>query len=869
LNARGLPLLGILLVCFGSRCALSSALADSTPISGNNKPWVSFSDLPIRLPDSSVGAFVGGFQDRLIIFGGRNVSSGTFDEAIYFRDHRSNSASPWQSFKTREARAFGCSAIWMDGLICIGGMDANGPSRSVTRIFFAGGAIHEEPMPQLPFPLVAAGAAVLNDSLFIFGGARGPARRELSGELLKLDLNSPNSGWTRLATLPAEPRFMSTVCAQGGQINIFGGYRRDPASSAFIPTADAWAYRPTPVDGTKITGWIWLAPIPFPLAGAAAWPTGQSNVMLCGGASTGGYFTPLIAGIPRGLNHQLLAYNTVTDSFADVGTWDRPLFGSTPVSWDSRTILVNGRDETGAASNPIEMNLQNQVRRLSYLDYGAIAVYFALFAAVGALFARKQTSSDNFALGGRSVKWWLAGISLYATGTSAISYMAIPAQTFSTNIIWWVLPVPLAALALLPQAYLVVPLIRRLNVTSTYEYLERRFNPALRLLASAQCIVFQIAGRMAVVMLLPAFAISAVTGISLLAAVLIMGSITTIYTAIGGIDAVIWTDAIQTILTIGGPLLALVIIFTSFDGHPTEVFSIAARYSKFKLFLFDWNFTLPVFWIAVISTIFSIVGFAGDQTMVQRVLCTSSAREARRATLTLFVFVAIGATLFHFLGIAAFSYFHAHPNELDPKMFNDQIVPLFIVQKMPIGIAGLIIASIFGASMSTLSGTINSVATLVSEDFYRRINPAATDRRRLRVMKITSYVVGILSTSIACYMAMSSFRSVFETWNKLIALLGGGFVGVFTLGMFTTRANAGGAIFGAVFSVLFTLFIREFTPLHWTLYAPAAIGSCVIVGYLASFLFPPTSKNLEGLTVYTARPARATAGSETLIPVPA
>ncbi len=652
MKIRALLPLSLLLVCFGSRSALSSAIGDSTKISGNSRPWVSFSDLPIHLPDSSIGGFVGGFQDELIVSGGR-------DDAIYFRDRRSNDTSPWQSFKARDARALGCSAIWKENLICIGGLDAKGPSRSVTRIFFADGAAHEEPMPELPFPLVGAGAAVMNDSLFVFGGARGPSGGDLSGELLKLDLDSPNAGWTTQATLPAEGRFMATVCAEGGQINIFGGCHRDSPSGDFTPSDDAWAYRTVPVDGTRVTGWVRLAAIPFPVAGAAAWPTGQSNIMVCGGASAGGSFTQLTTGIPRGLNHQLLAYNTVTDSFANVGTWERPLFGATQVSWDSRVVLAGGRDETGAASNLIEMKLQSQVRRLSYLDYGAIAVYFALFTLVGALFARKQTSSDTFALGGRSVKWWLAGISLYATGTSAISYMAIPAQTFSTNIIWWILPVPLAALALLPQAYLVIPLIRRLNVTSTYEYLERRFNPALRLLASAQCIVFQIAGRMAVVMLLPAMAISAVTGISLLAAVLIMGVITTIYTAIGGIDAVIWTDAIQTILTIGGPLLALVIIFTSFDGHPTEVFTIAAKYSKFKLFLFDWNFTLPVFWIAVISTIFSVVGFAGDQTMVQRVLCTSSVREARRATLTLFVFVAIGATLFHFLGIAAFSYFRA------------------------------------------------------------------------------------------------------------------------------------------------------------------------------------------------------------------
>jgi len=866
LKSRGLMLLDFLLVGFLAAYASSTALADPTP--PNLKSWVLFSHQSITLPSPVVGAFIGASEDCLIVFGGRPFSSDSSYDSIFLPKDASPGISGWHTFTAQHLRSFGCSVTWNNGLICIGGLDAAGPSRGVTRLVYADGAVHEESMPDLPFPLVAAGAAVLDDSLYVFGGARSADGIDLSAELLSLSLNSQNSGWTRLATLPAAPRFMAVTCAQGGQINIFGGYVRDHASAAFVPSAQSWCYRPTPIDGTKITGWVRLAPLPFPLAGTATWATGQANIILCGGATAGGNFKSLLTANLSALNHQLLAYNTITDAFADVGAWDRPLVAATPVVWNWRTILVGGRDSDGPNMNLVELQIQSQVRRLSYLDYTAIVIYFALFTAIGAFFARRQTSSENFALGGRNVSWWLAGISLYATGTSAISYMAIPAQTYSTNLIWWVLPVPLAALALIPQAYLVVPLIRRLNVTSTYEYLEQRFNSPLRLMASAQCIIFQIAGRMAIVMLLPAMAISAVTGINLPAEVIIMGVIATMYTAVGGIDAVIWTDAIQTILTIGGPILALFIIFASFHGHPTEVFSIAANYSKFKLFLFDWNFTLPVFWIAVIATIFSIVGFAGDQTLVQRVLATPNVREARRATVTVFIIVIIGSSMFHFLGIAAFSYFHAHPTELDPKMANDQIVPLFIVQKMPIGIAGLIIASIFGASMSTLSGTINSVATLTSEDFYRRVKPAASDYQRLRVMKITSYIAGFLSTSIACYMAMSNFRSVFETWNRLIALLGGGFVGVFTLGMFTTRATSGGAIVGAVFSVLFTLCIREFTPFHWTLYAPAAIGSCVIVGYLASFIFPASARDLEGLTVYTTRRVEAASANDHLVPVP-
>jgi SSS family transporter len=718
----------------------------------------------------------------------------------------------------------GSAAAWNNHIIRLGAPDPNFPSATVMELDLNHNS-NEIRLPDLPIATTFAKSTILGDTLYVFSN---------DNNLFALNLISNDQHWSTLPQLPAQIRHNSTIAAQDGQINIFGGTLTSGES-----TTEAWAYRSTPRDGTKITSWIRLQDVDASIAGSVAIPSGQTHILLLE-IQTG----------------TIAAYDTVTDSYANAGVSSFRSDCPIALALDSSWVLFDPTKIHAFQIEPLSV-----VRHLSVIDYTAIAVYFALFTGVGVFFARKQTSSENFALGGRNVKWWLAGISLYATGTSAISYMAIPALTYSSNILWWILPVPLAALALIPQAYLVIPLIRRLNLTSTYEYLERRFNCTLRLLASAQCIIFQVAGRMAVVILLPAMAISAVTGISLLAAVLVIGAVTTIYTAVGGIDAVIWTDAIQTILTIGGPLLALALVFFSFN-HPAEVFTIDAKYSKFNLFLFDWNFTLPVFWIFIISTFFSVVGFAGDQTMVQRVLATPSDRAARGATLTLFVFVAIGATLFHFLGIVLFAYFHAHPQMLDPNMSNDQVVPLFIVQKMPIGVAGLLIASIFGASMSTLSGTINSVATLVVEDFYRRLRPRATDRRRLRLMKITSYAVGILATAIAAYLAMTNVRSMFETWSKLIALLGGGFVGVFTLGMFTRRANSAGAISGAIFSVLFTLLIRQYTQLHWTLYAPAAIGSCVIIGYATSLVFPAPVANLQGLTVYTAKT------QQSLIPEP-
>jgi Na+/proline symporter len=184
-------------------------------------------------------------------------------------------------------------------------------------------------------------------------------------------------------------------------------------------------------------------------------------------------------------------------------------------------------------------------------------------------------------------------------------------------------------------------------------------------------------------------------------------------------------------------------------------------------------------------------------------------------------------------------------------MTNDRVVPLFVVQVMPIGVAGLLIAGIFAASMSCLSGTINSAATLMVQDFYLRWRPHSTDQVRLRLMKILSYVVGSIATGVAAWLAEMPMRSLMETWTTIASLCGAGFVGVYTLGMFSRRANGAGALIGAISSVIVTILIKEYTPLHWTLYTPLAVVTCMVVGYVASLLSPSPRRNLDGLTAFT------------------
>jgi SSS family transporter len=513
--------------------------------------------------------------------------------------------------------------------------------------------------------------------------------------------------------------------------------------------------------------------------------------------------------------------------------------------------VLAGGSELGRPVNSFQrLVIHPVIRGLHVVDYIVIVGYILLITAIGLTFSRKQKSTLEFSLGGRGAPWWVAALSLYATATSSISLMAVPALTYATNLVWLFQPI-ISIVVLIPQAFLVIPLIRRLNLTSTYEYLEQRFNPTLRLLASFQCIVFYTIGRASVVILIPSIAISAVTGMNVFVAILGVGLLTTIYTSLGGIDAVMWTDVLQAAVMLLGPLITIGVVLFSFKDNLHSIVDIGSHYGKFDLTIWSWTAIQPAAWIMILTVALTVTGFAGDQALVQRVLSTPDDKAATKATLGNWFVCVVGAAIVQIMGVLLFVYFHAHPGKLDPTMQNDRVVPLFAVQVLPIGVAGMIIAGIFAASMSCLSGTINSASTLIVQDFYLRWRPHSSDRVRLRLLKILSYVVGTIATAVAVWLAKMPMRSLMETWTTIFSLCGAGFVGVYTLGIFSRRANGAGAIIGAIASVVVTFFVAGYTPLHWTLYTPLAVVTCLVVGYVASLLIPSARRNLNGLTVFT------------------
>jgi len=555
-------------------------------------------------------------------------------------------------------------------------------------------------------------------------------------------------------------------------------------------------------------------------------------------------------------------YHTITNAWADIGS--TLLAGAVS---DVRPVrggfVVTTADATGAPAHT-QITIALSKRLLKPIDWILIAVYLGFTAAIGYYYYRKDKLSKDttdFFLGGRNIPWWAAGVSLYATGTSAISYIATPAKSFAENWLYLANNV-IGMVGTIFVAIWIVPLIRRLSLMSVYHYLEMRFHPHIRVLASALAIVLQLGGRMSIVLFLPSLAMSAVTGISVTLAILIMGVVTILYTVMGGMKAVIWTDFIQVIVMLGGAFVAIGFILTNVDGGVSEFFRIAIGDGKMQTFDWSFNLTQATVWGFILLNILGVLVYPQDQVMMQRVLSTKSDKEAGWSVWTLAAIVVPGNLTFFGIGTALYVYYKQHPANLNPMLNVDSTFPQFIAAELPAGVTGLIIAGIFAASMSTLSSSINSVATLVSVDFYERYAKKATPEKSRRLAEFSTVGAGIIGIGTALLLAAADIKSALDTSFILMGLLGGGFAGCYALGMFTKRANWQGAFIGVGASLVLTLTAWTQSLVHPFFYIFIANFTTITVGYAASYFFPAPTQSLLGLTIYTPRKTPVVLGAK-------
>lgn len=486
--------------------------------------------------------------------------------------------------------------------------------------------------------------------------------------------------------------------------------------------------------------------------------------------------------------------------------------------------------------------------------YNALVVigYLAGIFAVGLYCTRLNRTTNDYFRGGQQMPWWAAGLSIFATMLSSITYMAIPAKAYADN--WLIVLANLPILLLAPVViYCFLPVYRRLDATSAYEYLEKRFNYGIRLFGTMSFSLFQV-GRMAVVLYLPSLALSTVTDLNIYLCIGVMGVVSILYAGLGGIQAVIWTDVVQAVVLLGGALISFLIIMHDIEGGVSSFLETASRYDKFRIADMGWDITAPVLWVVLLGSVFNqLIPLTSDQSYVQRYMTTATEKEAGRAIWVNSLLAMPATVLFLGLGTAMYVFYQQHPGRLGALPSPDAILPWFIFHELPAGLAGLVVAGIMAAAQSTVSTSMNSLSTVLMVDVFHHWRGQGTEAQELRLARGLTVVVGGLGVGAAFLLAAMNLESMFDTFLKLVGLTGSALAGLFLLGIFTRRANTAGALAGAIASCLVLYWVQQRTSLNFFLYAPVGMGTCFGVGYAVSCLTGREHRSLAGLTYSTLK----------------
>lgn len=451
---------------------------------------------------------------------------------------------------------------------------------------------------------------------------------------------------------------------------------------------------------------------------------------------------------------------------------------------------------------------------LPTIDLVVLVLYLTGTVALGLWVGRRSRSTEEFMAAGRRIPAWAVGLSIFGTYVSSISFLALPGKAYATN--WnaftFSLSIPLAAWV---ATKWFVPFYRQGGALSSYEHLEHRFGPWARTYAVLCFLLTQLA-RMGTILYLLALALSPLTGWSIPTLIVVTGAIVIVYTLFGGMEAVIWTDVMQSIVFIVGALACVVVLFAGMPAGPAQLFQIAGEQHKFSLGSLNLALDHPTFWVVLLYGItMNLQNFGIDQNHVQRYQTTKTVEAAKRSVwLGALLYLPISAVFF-FIGTGLFAFYAARPELLPAEVAAkpDAVFPHFIVKQLPVGLTGLVIAAVFAAAQSTVSSSINCSATLVLCDFYKRyFRPQATERQAMRVLWATSLIVGLLGTGMA--LAMMRIQSALDAWWSLAGMFSGGMLGLFLLGQISRRASNAAAATGVLLGVILISWMT-FSP-KWT-----------------------------------------------------
>ncbi len=429
---------------------------------------------------------------------------------------------------------------------------------------------------------------------------------------------------------------------------------------------------------------------------------------------------------------------------------------------------------------------------LSAIDIGILFLYSCVLIGMGVYYTRKCRTSDQFMVAGRSIPAWAAGLAVMSAYTSSISYIATPGKAFDSN--WNPF---IFSLCILPVAWLackyVVPYYRKTQLISVYSFLEERLGSWGRIYAALAFVLYMI-GRVAVILYLASLLLSTFVPWNIGVVIIVIGLITIIYTLLGGMEAVIWTDVMQSIIMIAGILFCAVSLSIHVFSGPEPLIQAAIDNHKFSFGSLKFTLTSQehlfdrTIWVMIIYGITEALrSLLADQNYVQKYCSVPTEREAKRSIwIAMLIYIPLTA-VFLYIGTTLFA-FYSQSDELVQAGITrgDEVFPYYIATQVPAGLKGLIIAAIIAAAMSTVDSALNCSATVLLLDFYKRyFKPDISERASMIFLRSSTVIWGLLGTGAALLMIRA--KSILEIWWQISGIFGGALLGLFLLAFMRIR----------------------------------------------------------------------------------
>jgi SSS family solute:Na+ symporter len=423
---------------------------------------------------------------------------------------------------------------------------------------------------------------------------------------------------------------------------------------------------------------------------------------------------------------------------------------------------------------------------LSGIDIGILILYGAVLIGMGVYYTRKCRTSDQFMVAGRSIPAWAAGLAVMSAYTSSISYIATPGKAFDSN--WHPF---IFSICILPVVWVVckyaVAYYRKSQLISVYSFLEERLGSWSRVYAAIAFVLYMI-GRVAVILYLASLLLSTFVPWNIGFVIIVIGLITIVYTLLGGMEAVIWTDVMQSVIMIVGIFFVAVSLTRHVFSGAEPLIQSAFDANKFSFGSWDLSLSSRTIWVMIIYGITeNLRSLLADQNYVQKYCSVPTERDAKRSVwIAMLIYIPLTA-IFLYIGTTLFA-FYSQGDELVRAGIDkgDKVFPYFIATQVPAGLKGLIIAAIIAAAMSTVDSALNCSATVLMLDVYKRyVKPTVSEKSSMTFLRVSTVVWGLLGTGAALWMIRA--KSILDVWWQISGIFGGAFLGLFLLAFMRVR----------------------------------------------------------------------------------